>query len=393
MRLLIVNQYAITPALGGGTRHYEIASRLRDRGHDVIVLTSRFVHFTHRYDSERSAPHWWVRLWSTPYQTNVGPARLLSSIVFALHVLWWGVKHRRFDVVVGSVPDPFVAFAAYLVARAQHSRFVLEVRDLWPETLESMGVRIRPLLEVMRAAVNFMYRRADSVIVLTPGIQCSLSKRVRSGKVILIPNGVDVTPFESARSAWEVRKELGLDRQFVLIYAGSHTASYGLETILDAATLLREKRDILFCFMGDGPEKPRLQRIAADRGLDNVRFLDPVPKHRVADVLCAMDVCIESQAPQELFAGAMPNKLYDYLASDRPILCINRGDGWRLVEAAGAGIQCEPGNPEDIASAVQRLAQNPELVKRLSGKGRRFVKEKFNWNKLSEMFERAVTDV
>lgn len=389
--MLIVNQYAIMPSLGGGTRHYEIARRLRQRGHDVVVTSSRFVHFTHRYEVLESPPNWWVRLWNTPYRNNVSPARLLSSIVFAWCVFLWGISQKRFDVVIGSTPDPFVAFAAYLVAACRRSRFVLEVRDLWPETLQIMGISAQPLVWLIGAVVNLMYRKAGSIIALTPGIYSALAQRIPDDRLVLIPNGVDIAPFGSTRPVEQVRKELNLGSQFVLLYAGNHSPSYGLETILDAATLLRDEKDILFCLMGDGPEKPRLKQLAVERCLDNVRFLDPVPKHQIPDVLCAVDVCIESQAPHQLFAGAVPNKLYDYLASNKTILCINSGDGWRLVDAAGAGIQCQPGDPHDIASAVRRLARNPDLVQRLSGKGRSFVKERFSWDKLSVMFEEVLT--
>lgn len=393
MRVLIVNQYAITPALGGGTRHYEVARRLRERGHDVVVVTSRFVHFTHRYEKGEPRPVWWTWLWSTPYLGNVSPGRLFSSLVFALNVLAWGVTQRRFDVVVGSSPDPFVAFTAYCVAAIKHSRFVLEVRDLWPETLRTMGVRVQPILWLMGVLMSLMYRKATSVIALTPGVYEQLGRRLVPGKVVLIPNGVDITAFESTRPPQEVRRQLGLADEFVLLYAGNHSNSYGLDTILDAAALLRAETDILFCLMGSGPEKPRLQQLAVARALTNVRFLDAVPKHEIPHVLSAVDACIESQAPQDLFAGAAPNKLYDYLASNKPILCINKGDGWRLVEGAGAGLYCEPGNAQDIAAGAYKLARDSALRHQLSGKGRSFVESRFSLDALAESFERVLRSV
>lgn len=397
MRVAIVNQYAVTPDTGGGTRHFDFARLLAKRGHRVRVYASGFNHFKKSYRRgvsfagsrkelyEDSVE--WIWVWSTPYKSNYGVSRLLSSLFFGLALLARGlVDPYSPEVIVGSSPDLFVAFFAYLWARCRRSAFVFEVRDLWPETLVAMGSGPRLLHLVMGHLARILYMRSDAVVGVTKHIAETIQS-MRVSRVYYIPNGVDLGARREPSEASQKVRELQQQGWFVCVYAGNHAQSYGLDALLRAAKQVEEHK-IMLVLLGDGPEKPRLKTTAQSLGINNVLFLGPVPKSQIMDVLESADALIESQANVDLFKGAAPNKLFDYLAAGRPIICANAGEGRRIVEEAGAGIPVEPESDSAIAAAMLRLRHDAALRDRFNGLP--YVKARFSRDVLVKQLEAAL---
>ena len=380
-----VNQYAVTPDQPGGTRHHEMAAALRDRGYDVRIVASDLNLTTRAYSRRRDAedrraiaedvagvPFTWLP--AGRYDRNDW-RRALSMATFAWHVLLFLLRTvRRGDVVIGSSPQLLAAGAARVAALLRRGRFVLEVRDLWPESLTGVSGKSSPMAIILRIIADALYRTSRAIVILAEG---SREPIVRHGgrptRIVFVPNGVDVEAF--AATTAELPPDLSwVDEQPTFVYAGAHGPANGLDLVLEAAERLqhRGQDQLRILLVGDGPAKADLQRDAGRRALTNVVFRDPVPKQVIPAILqrCAGGLMVLKDV--ELFHyGVSPNKLFDYLACDLPVVTNVPGDVARTVEDAQAGIVVPPGDPEALADAMVAIAAGEAA----SGSGARYVKE------------------
>jgi glycosyltransferase involved in cell wall biosynthesis len=350
---------------------------------------------------------------------------------FALNVFAIGVVRKRPDVIIGSSPHLLAALSAYVLAKFKGSRFYLEVRDLWPQTLIDMRewevtrrggeratrrVSAFPRLQVsasllphaitvmiLRRIEVLLYRRAYRIIVLSEGAEKYIAGRgVDPDKISLLPNGVYLEQFLATESRTDVRARLGLTDRFVVMYAGAHGSANALDTIIRSAAIVKERtgairesgkarkgesegasdwlhRSPVFVMVGDGPCKAELRQMAIKEGLDNVKMLPAVPKRSIPDMLNAADALVITLRWVKLFSyGVSPNKLFEYMASGKAILCAVDGEVASLVGRAEAGIVVEPENAEDLAQAVLSLVKDRERCSAYGANGRRFVKENFS---------------
>ncbi|MGE0553599.1 MAG: glycosyltransferase family 4 protein [Gemmatimonadales bacterium] len=357
MRLVWVNHYAVTPDLPGGTRHVELGRELARLGWEVSVVSTDFHfqerRFRRRSDAadrrlieERVAGVRMLWLWSAPYRDNDW-RRLWNWVSFARGVLR---LRTPADVVIGSSPHLLAAAAAARKARRDGARFILEVRDLWPESIRAAGGRKGPVYHALGAIASWLYRRAERIVVLTRGVGDRLIERgVDPEKIVFAPNGVDVEAFEHV---------VGEPRPVVTFgYAGAHGPANGLDCLLDAAELLRDDPSIRIVCVGDGPLKPVLAARVREAGLSNVSFEPPVSKAEVPGVMARFDVGLMLLREAELFRfGVSPNKLFDYLAAGLPVVSNVGGDVASMIAAAGAGETVAGGSPSALAEAIRRMA-------------------------------------
>ena len=361
MRVWIVNHHAIPPSEPGGTRHYSLARELVRNGHDVTVLASSFNHATGKQISGASGQLstrkefdrvLFLILLVPGYRGRI--ARFWNMLVFAFQV-WCGIGTRRMskpDVVIGSSLTLFAALAAARLARRFGVPFILEIRDLWPQTLIDMGMSpYHPAVLAFGIIERYLYRNADKIITLLPNAAEYMSSRgAGATEITWIPNGVDLKqiPFVP-RTPHEV---------FTVVYAGSHGLSDALDPVLDAAAILQKRAPGRFCFhfIGDGPSKDDLcERVQAE-GIGNIVFEDPVPKLEVFAKLHEADAFIIAMKRTDLYRyGISPNKLHDYLAAGRPTIVAGTVHNNPVADAE-AGITVPPEDPLSIAEAVETLA-------------------------------------
>lgn len=401
MRVMLVNQYVGTPDMAGGTRHYSLARQLIRRGHEVTMVTASFSHMLRQ---ERLPPGQrllkqivdgigliWLR---TPSYDGNGPRRFMNMLAFARQVerLPDGLLGAKPDVVIGSSPQPFAALAAERWARARGVPFVLEVRDLWPQTLVDLGRMspAHPVVLALTAVERKLYRRARRIISLLSGAGEHMAvKGADPAKVAWIPNGVDLdmVPYRPADSG----------ERFTIIYAGAHGLSSNLDSVIAAACRLREAGwadRLRIRFIGDGPEKPRLREWAEREGLTFVHFEPPVPKGEIFSVLQEADAFVIATQNTDLYRwGYSPNKLFDYLAVGRPIICALRSP-YDAVTEAGAGVTVPPDDPEAMAAAIVQLAEAPPEARRAMGeRGRAYAETHHSFGILGERFEQVLMEV
>lgn len=398
MRIWIVNHTALPPAEPGGTRHYSLARELGHRGHDVLVIASTFHYVTRRplrladggtYTRENveGVPFLWLR---TPPYRESRLARAWSWLVFSWRV-WRQVGSQDLDspdVILGSSPYPFAALAAERVATRNGAPFVLEIRDLWPQTLIDLGEysALHPFIVLLGWIERYLYHRADRIISLLPEADDYMVGRgADPDRIEWIPNGVDLEMVpQPARPSGE--------GPFTVMYAGAHGLSNTLDLVLDTAGVLLRVGSgadrIVIRLVGDGPYKPRLMERARREGLENVVFEDPVPKQEVYGVLQEADAFVRPLEDSPLYRwGASPNKLFDYMACARPVVYATKSSA-NPVDESGAGITVPPDDPEAMAAAFRKLS-SLSIGERweIGLRGRRFVEQHHAFSRLAEALE------
>lgn len=350
MRVLVFNHFAVPRGQPGGTRHVELFADLP--GWTATIIASRLNLSTGR-PQPRSAGFVPVRV--IPYRRN-GISRILNWVSYAVTATLAGLRQPRPDVVYASSPHLLAGLAGWFVATVRRARFILEVRDLWPQVLVDMG-QLRETSLVYRALLRlerFLYARAEYVVIMAPGSRAAIEAAgVDPERIRYIPNAADPEDFRPTAGRDELRRRYGFTR-FTAVYAGAHGPANGLDQLLDAADQVRDL-DVDIVLVGDGVTKSSLVAAARARNLSNVRFLDPVPKSEVPDLLHAADLGLHVLADVPLFQRAVsPNKLFDYFAAGLPVLTNVPGVVADWVRDAGAGYAVVPSG---IGSCLRHILE------------------------------------
>jgi glycosyltransferase involved in cell wall biosynthesis len=394
MHILIIHQAFASLDEPGGTRHYEFARLLAARGYKVTVIASSISFITGTPlqlppnsrnfggDQEGGIQILRARAYSAHHKSFVH--RVISFFSFMVSSFWIGLGVKNVDLVWGTSPPIFQGATAWLLARLKGAKFLFEVRDLWPKFAIAVGVLKNPILIRMSEWLErFLYRRADRVIVNSPGFIGYVTSR-GARRVELIPNGADPSMFDPSNDGADFRRAHHLEDKFVALYAGAHGMSNDLDVVLDAAKLLEDEKKIQIVLLGDGKEKAALQAHAAHMGLSNVSFIPSVPKSEMPEALAAADVCIAILKPLEEYKTTYPNKVFDYMAAGRPIVLAIDGVIREVVDAAQCGIFAAPGDPSAMADAIRQLAGDPQKSRQMGLKGRKYLEENFNREAIGE---------
>lgn len=403
MKIWIVYQHAIPPSRSGGTRHHTLARLLMERGHEVSILSSSFHHFSRkemeRYQggdvarkTEDGVPFVWFR---TPTYLSGKFARLLGMFNFARQVYREGKSGRlgKPDLIIGSSPPMFAPYAAMRLARRFGVPFVLEVRDIWPQTvIDYLGSpRWHPMVVLMSVLEKALYSGAAKIVSVLPGSRRYLEgKGAAPSSFVYAPNGVDM---EAVPGNPPLADGDGVLR---LTYAGHHGYANNLSVILEAASLLEAQgyaKSVAFDLYGDGPYKQELIEQAKQMNLTSVRFLSPVSKALIYNTLARADAFLMPLRKADVFRwGISPNKLVDYMSCGRPIL-FGVSTQMNPVEEAGAGITCEPDNPRSLAEAVKRLAAMPADERRIMGENaRRYAEHHYDIRRIADRLDAALRE-
>lgn len=401
MRVLMLNQlFQPEPAFKG----LPLARALRDLGHEVQVLTG-----LPNYPGGKIYPGYRVRLtqreWLDgiavhrvihyPSHDRSGLRRMINYLSFAASTALLGP---------GLVKPPDVIYAYNLITLGAAARcwrwrwgtkLVLDVQDLWPESVLGSGMmRSRLLAGLLRRWCLHEYRRADALAVLSPGFRRNLIDRgIAAKKIDVIYNWCD----ESAIRVPPQRvpnAEFPPDR-FHIVFAGVMGVSQALDVVIEAAArLYADAPEVLFTLVGGGTEPPRLEQLAQVKGLSNVRFLPQRPMSAMGEVYAAADALLVHLRDDPLFAITIPSKVQVYLHAGRPILCGVRGDAAELVDRAGAGVCFPPNKPAALAAAVMSIrALSADERQQMGRRGRQFYEEQLSFrqgvSKLEAVFRRV----
>ena len=394
MNILLIHQYFLEEDDPGGSRWNEFTRVWTEQGHTVTVLGGMM-----HYNGKEKKPEYKGRLFVkkqqgavTVWRCHVSEAynkhfigRLWGYFSFMFSSLYAGLfkAKGKFDVVIVTSPPLFVGASGYLVSRLRRMPFVFEVRDLWPESAIDTGVLTnKVVIKLAYWVEGFIYKRAKLINVLTPAFYTALKEKkgIPESKLIQISNAADFSLSEKLLNEFDrdtFRKEHGLDGKFVITYVGAHGVANYLEQLLDAGEALADT-NVLFLLIGQGMEKDRLVKLAAERKITNVRFLDSVPKAEVFRYILASEMGASVLKRVDTFKTVYSNKTFDYMSCKRPILMAIDGVSRELVEAASAGTYVEPENIGEYSRVIRTYLNDPERVKREGESGYQFAKKNFD---------------
>jgi glycosyltransferase involved in cell wall biosynthesis len=404
MNILYLSQY-FPPEVGATqNRAYEMATNLVRMGHRVTVLTEvpnhpkGVIHPGYRCKlvvREQLEGVEVVRVGVLTSPRKTFATRLAFYLSFAFMASLVGLlQRRRYQVVFATSPPLFVGAAGLLIAWVRRAPFVFEVRDVWPLSAVELGeIRSRTYARLAEKLELSLYRNAVAVPVVTQGIFDILRARgISAQKLVFIPNGTNTELFYDRGPG--ARATLGLGDEFVVMYAGIFGIAQGMETLCQAARLLKGRPHIRFVFVGEGPVKEQVRLLCSQWELNNVLLLDEVPRERIPALLSAADACIVPLKRRPLFSGALPSKMFDAWACSKPVLLAVDGEARRVMEEAQAGLFVPPENPEALAAAIVHLAADRQLARRLGANGRQYVERHFSRRaqaeKLAHLLETVV---
>ena len=396
MKILYFHQHFSTVQGATGTRSFEMAKALIAEGHSVTIVCGNFeqgnsglkqafkfgrrrgtvdgidvIELNLNYSNK-------LQFWRRVY------IFLRYSIITAYIALT-----ERSDLIFATSTPLTASIPGILSKRLLGKKFVFEVRDLWPELPEAMGIiRNRLLLKILKVLEMTAYKSADRIIALAPGIADGIVAAGIDRRVVeTIPNGCDFKYFSGVKNKY---RPVGVSKNNLMaLFPGTHGKANGLDSLIEAATILNEigRHEISIVLIGDGSEKKRLKKKVETLKIQNIFFLDPMPKTELTKILAAGDVGLQILSNiREFQYGTSPNKFFDYLASGLPV--ITNYPGWvaDLINENNCGISVPPDNPKKLAEALIFLADNRKILPQFSKNAERLGKDNFDRTKLAKNF-------
>lgn len=393
MRILFLSHYFPPEVNAPASRTYEHCRAWVTAGHEAIVVTN-----VPNHPAGRIYPGYRNRFVQRKEVAGISVYRLLTFLAPNRGVLRRGLNYSfyllmavlvapflpRVDIVVSTSPQFFCGLAGYFVSRIKRVPWVLEVRDLWPESIVAVGAMQRSFtLRCLAGMAKFAYRKADLVLCVTDSFKTAImAEGIPGDKIAVIKNGVDLD-FYAPESIPipETAQIPGLGDvrgKFIAAYVGTHGMAHGLDTVLEAAALLRDEPDILFLLVGDGARREHLLQRRDSMKLDNVVMLGQQPKSMMPMIWAITGASLVLLKDEPTFLNVIPSKIFESMAMQRPIILGVRGESQALVEESEAGVCIQPESAEQLAAAVRHLHADVEGRRKLGQAGRRFVAENFD---------------
>lgn len=400
MNLLLIHAYFLPPNAPGSVRWNEMSRLWAEAGHQLTVIAGNIDYTTgqpYQYDTNCSEEAYstshLIRVPMSRQYQNGSFGRIWAYFVFFFTSLWAGLKlrHQHFDVVIATSPPLTIGLTGWLLARLWRKPLLLEIRDLWPDAPIQMGYVHNWLARWLAYGLEaFLYHQANHIVVLTPAFQQWLitRKQVDVCKITIIPNGADFQLTEDIAHSLDVvafRRQHDMMGGFWVVYAGAHGLANGLLAMLRVAKKLQQT-PVQFLFIGDGPEKNRLQAEAQRLQVTNVRFADAYPKKMVLSFILAADAGLVMMQPLPIFDTMLSAKLFDYFACRKPVLSGIGGLSRNVVESANAGQYIDPAQPEDWVQKLSVYFQQPEVGRQQGENGYQLARKQFDRERLATRY-------
>ncbi|MBU8880778.1 glycosyltransferase family 4 protein [Bacillus sp. FJAT-29790] len=403
MNILLINHYAGSKYHGMEYRPYYLAREWVKLGHNVTIIAASYSHVRNvqpKIDQNWTAEivdgirYVWI---NTPSYEGNGLGRIKNMVTFVKSIYRYKTKILQEinpNVVIASSTYPLDIYPAKAIAKASKAKLIYEVHDLWPLSPKELGgmSRYHPFIMVMQQAENFAYKHCDLVVSLLPKAKGHMVEHgLDPVKFYYIPNGIDIDEWNSPLN--KIPKEMSAfinemkeKGQFLIGYAGAHGVANSLEILIESVNLLKVN-PISLIMVGKGPEKINLKGLAKKYNLENIHFFEEIPKNTIPDFLSKMDVLYIGLQRQPLYRfGVSPNKLFDYMMSQKPVLhSIEAGND--LVAESKSGVSVEPENPQAIADGILKLMKLTEEERKQMGQnGYEYIISKHDYKKLAEHF-------
>ena len=392
MNIWIFNHHAVTPDMSGGTRHFDFAKELIKQGNKVTIIASSFHYSKYKelktynnsnylYEQIGGVDFIWIK--TRPYSGN-GVGRVFNMLDYMYKALHVKIDTKP-DIIIGSSVHLFAVYAAYKMAKKLDVPFVMEVRDIWPQTLIDMGISSwHPFILLLGYLEKFLYKKATKIISLLPLAHKHIEKfGIEKEKIIWISNGVDIERSQNIRAFQFEAK------QFHITYAGAIGQANQLQTLIEAASAIKDST-VLFHIIGDGPLKLELENIKTP----NVIFHGSVSKQKAIAMINGSDVLFFPLADSPVFKfGISSNKLFDYLASKKPIIFASNSQN-NPVKEANAGISIPAEDAVELIKSIEILKLMSQEKRNILGEnGFNYVQKHHSITHLAAKFKLCLSSI
>ena len=399
MRILFIGNNFPPEVNALATRLYEHARTWVQEGKEVVVMTDVpnfpegvvYEGYTNTYSEETMDGIEVVRvpLYITANEGAI--KRIVSFISFMMSSIWYSRKLKgSFDLVVASSPQFFAAIGGYAISKLKGAKFVLEVRDLWPESIVAVGAMSRnAIIRFFEQIEHFLYRRADHIVVVTNTFKRVIAgKGIDADKISVLKNGADLSRYGESldpETLSRLRREHNLDGKFVASYIGTIGMAHRVDVLLDAAEKCT-REDVVFVIVGTGANRKALEDRLAANPLPNVRLIDKQPKSLVLYWLALSDASIVHLKASPLFKTVIPSKIFEAMAMRIPILLGVDGETREIIEESEAGLFFTPEDSDALLEKVIALRDDPAFCARLGMNGEAYVREYHDREKIARRY-------
>lgn len=364
MKILFITDNFPPEINAPATRTYEHCKEWMDKGAKVTVITCApnfprgeiYKGYKNKfYQKEIIDQIEVIRVWSYVSSNKGFAKRVLDYFSFACTSFVVGL-FQKFDIVIATSPQFFTTWSASALSFFKQKPWIFELRDLWPESIESIGaIKHKKIINILEKIELFLYRDANRVIPVTDAFKKNLILRgINSTKIKVITNGSNLELFQEQEKDSTLLKELGLTDKFVVGYIGTHGLAHSLDFIIQSISNIKDD-SIHFLFVGDGAEKEKIMKLANELKLDNITFLAPIKKELVPKYLSIIDVSLAPLKKSDTFKSVIPSKIFEAAAMKKPTLLGVEGQAQEIIERFNAGICFEPENQNDFIEKLMLL--------------------------------------
>ena len=402
MKVLILTPAFPPEITGSGHLMFELAQSLSESGHAVTVITaiprqrmgaqgSGDIYKKKLLVKERigAIDIFRPKILTLPLSNPL--AKGMDHFLLALSYYWAGRHVGRQDLVMVYSPPLLLGLTGISLAKRYRSPLVFNAQDMFPRYAVDTGVmKNRLLIRFFTCIEEHVYAKATGITVHSSGNRDYLVSRGVDGKKIdILPNWVDTGRFRPGQKANELRKELGLEKAFLVSYSGTIGWAQGLDTVIESARLLRNRPEIIFLIVGDGPRRKEYENTVLRERLNNIRLLQLLPREKYARLLQASDVCLIS-LHSNISTPVVPGKLFDIMATGRPVVANipSSSDACEIIRVSQCGICFPPDRPRELSEAILHLLDNPAEADRMGRDGRQYVEQHFSREKCTGQYER-----
>ena len=385
----IINEYAGTPEYGMEFRHYYLAKELVKAGYTTTIISASYSHLFQNFPKKKmesidGIEYLWIKIFN--YGMSNNKKRVLKWFLFMSKLFFLPLKLKKPDIIIMSSIAPFSIFPAYILAKIYRAKLIFEVKDIWPLSLiEIGGFKVsHPLIKLMSFAEKFALKKADIIVSNLQNYGEHINNLGINRKFKWISNGIDLQEIKNVELLDNTLiKKIPTDK-FIVGYTGSIGMANALESFLESAILLEDRKDIVFIIVGKGTEKKSLKEKFES---DNILFIDAIDKKQIQSMLGYFDVCFLGWNKENLYKyGTSPNKLFDYMYSATPIINAFSGAG-DIVKIAQCGITVEAHNTKKIADAIIKLnSLSPVERKNMGINGKHYVIDNFSYSSLARNY-------
>lgn len=401
MKILFITDNFPPETNAPATRTYEHCSEWVQKGTEVTIITCApnfpqgkvYEGYKNKlYQTEMIDGIKVIRVWSYITANEGFSKRVLDYVSFAFMAFWVGLFQKH-DVVIATSPQFFTTWAAVGISKIRRKPWIFELRDLWPESIRTVGaMKQSRVLDCLEKVELWLYRDADRVVAVTDAFKQNLIDRgIDSSKIDVVTNGANLELYQAKEKDKDLLSSLGLEGKFVVGYIGTHGMAHSLDFVITAIAKVKDP-DIHFLFIGGGAIKQRIVDIAKELELKNVTFLDPVSKEQVPDYLSIIDISLAPLKKSDTFKTVIPSKIFEASAMQKPTLLGVEGQAQEIIEKYGAGVCFNPEDEEDFLDKLKLLKDN-EGFYRSCVDGCRRLAEEYDRKLLADKMLRVVEEL